>query len=237
MRGGSERVFFGEMDMMKTNGHEVAEFVRKHPENFHSHYSQFFPPNIITDKVNFSWSALKTVMEMMYSKNSKKGLDRLLGKITPDLAHVHNMYGRLTTSVLDLMNKKKIPVVMTLHDHKLICPTYLCMRNGKICEACGKGNYFRTVTNRCLKNSFAASAVVALESYYCNWFNKYKKNIRIFISPSMFLRNKLVKYGWPENRIRVVPNFINLHNSHQITNRENIFSILEDFQKKRELKH
>lgn len=210
LRGGSERVFFGEMELMKKNGHNVSAFSRKHPEDFTSLYSRFFPPDITTDKVRLSWEAIKTVKEMLYSGTAKQGLEMLLREVRPEIAHVHNMYGRLTTSVLDVLTENEIPVVMTLHDHKLICPTYRCMRNNRACEECAKGGYIKAVMNRCHKNSLAASAVVALESYYCRWFDKYGKNIRLFLSPSRFLGDKLIKYGWPESRIRIIPNFIHL---------------------------
>lgn len=210
LRGGSERVFFGEMALMKKNGHQISAFARKHPDDFPTVYSRFFPPDMATDRVRFSFEALKTVMEMLYSKSAKQGLSLLIKENKPEIAHVHNMYGRLTTSVLDVLTGNKIPVVMTLHDHKLICPTYRCMRNNQICEDCGNGNYYKAVARRCHKNSLAASGVVALESYYCSWFDKYKNNIRFFISPSRFLADKLINYGWPEDRIKMIPNFLSI---------------------------
>ncbi|MFH2093446.1 MAG: glycosyltransferase family 4 protein [Pseudomonadota bacterium] len=210
LRGGSERVFFGEMDLLKKKGHEITGFARNHPEDHPSPHHHFFPPDMATDRVRFSWDAIRSVGEMLYSRSAKKSLELMLKEVKPDIVHVHNMYGRLTTSVLDVLSQHKLPVVMTLHDHKLICPTYRCMRNEQVCEDCGNGKFFMAVLNRCHKNSYAASAIVAFESYYCTWFDKYLKNVMFFISPSCFLKNKLVEFGWPENRIKILPNFISL---------------------------
>ena len=99
---------------------------------------------------------------------------------------------------------------MTLHDCKLACPSYRFIRDGRVCEDCIGGRFYNCVLNRCHKGSYAASVLVAFESYYCDLLDKYRKNIRLFISPSRFLRQKLIESGWPAGMIRTVPNFINL---------------------------
>jgi glycosyltransferase involved in cell wall biosynthesis len=38
--------------------------------------------------------------------------------------------------------------------------------------------------------------------------NKYRKNVRFFISPSIFLKKKLVEFGWPQSQIAYIPNFV-----------------------------
>ena len=210
IRGGSERVFFGEMDMMKRHSHSVAGFARKHSLDIPSEYGHFFPPDITTEKISLSWEAVRTAKEIFYSFSAKDGLKKLICEFQPDIAHIHNMYGRLTSSVLDLLWDRKIPAVMTLHDYKLACPSYKLLFNNRICEDCKGALYYKAVKNRCHKESHWASAVIAIESYMNEWFKKYRKTIRYFISPSHFLRHKLIDFGWPENQIKTVPNFLNL---------------------------
>jgi len=210
IRGGSERVFFGEMDMMKRHGHSVAGFARKHSLDLPSEYGHFFPPDMKTDKISLSWEAVRTAKEIFYSVRAKDGLKKLISEFQPDLAHIHNMYGRLTSSVLDLLWDRKIPAVMTLHDYKLACPSYKLMFNSHICEDCRGALYYKAVKNRCHKESYWASAVIAIESYINEWSKKYRKKIKYFISPSHFLKNKLTDFGWSEDRIKFVPNFLNL---------------------------
>ncbi len=210
IRGGSERVFFGEMDMMKRHDHAVAGFARKHSLDLPSEYGRFFPPDIMTDKISLSWEAVRTIKEIIYSISAKDGLDKLIDEFKPDIAHVHNMYGRLTTSVLDLLSEKEIPTVMTLHDYKLVCPSYKLMFNNRICEDCKGAQYYKAVKNRCHKGSYLASVAIAMESYFNEWLKKYKKSIKYYISPSCFLKKKLIDFGWPENKIKFVKNFLDL---------------------------
>jgi len=196
------------MDLMQRKGHEVAGFARKHPSDIPSQYERFFPPDIVTDKISLSWDAVRTMKEIFYSRSARNGLEQVLSSFKPDIAHVHNMYGRLTTSVLDLLSEKKIPIVMTLHDYKLVCPTYLFMRNSRVCEDCKGDRFYMAVKNRCHKGSYAASAIVALESYMNAWLKKYRKYVAFFISPSLFLKDKLTECGWPADQIKHVPNFL-----------------------------
>ncbi len=208
IRGGAESVFFSEMGLMKDKGHEVVGFARRHEQDLPSPYSDYFPPEMKTDEVRISWSSFKTVKKIFYSAETRRKLHMLVRRTRPEIAHAHNIYGRLSTYVLDCLNEEGIPVVLTLHDYKLVCPTYNFICNHHICKDCKVHRYYRAVLKRCHKESYAASAVYALESYY-NWlFRKYEGRVGRYVAPSRFLKSKLIEYGWPEERISYVPNFI-----------------------------
>lgn len=208
LRGGSEQVYFSEMALLQAHGHEVFSFARKTDKDIPSDYSNLFPHDMRTDKLHFSFGGFRILREVIYSSESKKQLDKMLKEISPDVVHAHNIYGRLTTSVLDLMNKKNMPVVMTLHDYKLICPSYLLMSDNQICENCKGGKYYNAILKKCHKNSIVASAIYAFESWINNIFKKYKNNVCFFIAPSQFLRNKLIEFRWPAEQIVYIPNYI-----------------------------
>jgi len=208
LRGGSEKVFFGEMDLLKAHGHDVVAFARNTSRDIPATYSHLFPKDIKTDSTKLSFKSLSTLFEVVYSKTSREALQKLLKKINPDVAHAHNIYGRLTTSVLDSLHEKKCPVVMTLHDYKLICPSYKLMSGGRVCEDCKGGKYYHAIVNKCHKDSYIASAIYSFESWFNAFLNKYKDNVCYFIAPSQFLRNKLIEFGWSAEQIVYIPNYI-----------------------------
>jgi glycosyltransferase involved in cell wall biosynthesis len=207
LRGGSERVLFDEMRMLQEEGHETAVFTRAYPKNQSVRYERFFPDEIQRDKFSVSLKGIRTVREMIYSRQARQGLQYLLREFKPDLVHAHNIYGGLSTSVLDALKEKNIPTVMTLHDLKLFCPSYLMLNHGRICERCKGSRFYQAVITKCHKNSYVASAVYASESYVSHLFRKYDM-IRRFIAPSMFLREKAIAYGWNGDKIEYIPNFI-----------------------------
>ncbi len=208
MRGGSERVFFSEMALLQKNGHRLFGFARRTAHDLPSDWSHFFPEDIQTDSVSVSLRAFGLLKEIVYSQKSRAALSKLLAETKPNIAHAHNIYGRLTTSVLDCLAEHAIPAIMTLHDYKIICPNYKLLSANRICEACKGGAYYHAMLNRCHKNSLPASCVYAFESYFNDKLNKYSKNVRLFLSPSRFLKSKLEEFGWPDEKVVYLPNFI-----------------------------
>ena len=57
-------------------------------------------------------------------------LDALLAARRPDVAHLHNIYHQLTPSIIATLSRRGVPVVMTLHDYKLVCPSYTMFAHG-----------------------------------------------------------------------------------------------------------
>ena len=209
-RGGAENIFLSEFVLAKNNGHCPYIFTRKFPKNLPSANDSFFPGEVLTDNISFSVNGFKSLLNIFYSPISKKKLRDFLRFFPIDIAHIHNIYGRLTTSVLDCLNEFRIPTVMTLHDYKTICPNYKMMHHEKICEDCKPHRYFQAILNKCHKDSYIASAIYSLETYFNYYFKKYLKNINFFISPSKFLKTKLIDYDFPSDRIVYIPNFIAL---------------------------
>jgi len=205
LRGGSERVLFEEMRMLRDAGHDVAAFTRTYKLNQSTPHDRFFPAEIQRDRYSFSMSGLRTVREILYSSSARQGLRRLLEEFKPDLVHAHNIYGGLSTAVLDALKETKTPAVMTLHDLKLLCPSYLMLDHGRVCERCKGNRFYHSILTRCHKDSYLASAVYAAESYLCRFFLKYD-SVKLFIAPSQFLLNKHREFGYDAAKFVHIPN-------------------------------
>jgi len=210
LRGGSERVLFEEKRLLEENGHKVVVFSRAHPKNEYSEYADYFTPFV--DWQNLSLlKKVPAAINIIYNQQTGKSFLKFLEEFKPDMIHAHIIYGGLTTSILDAAQRKHIPVVMTLHDYKLICPSYLMLNRGNICEDCMGGKFMYCLFNRCHKESFTASLIYCIESYLNKWLRKYDK-IHYLICPSLFSLKKHAENGIPEERMVYIPNFINYVN-------------------------
>jgi len=89
-----------------------------------------------------------------YNFEAKRKLAKLIREFRPDVAHLHNIYHHLSPSIIGVLQKIKIPIVMTLHDYALVSPNYNLYANGRIWEASKGGKYWRCFTDRCIKNSY-----------------------------------------------------------------------------------
>ena len=207
LKGGAERVLFEEKKILEANGHRVEVFSQTHPSNESSQYADYFLP--FKDWRNVSLlGKVPTALNIMYDRRTGRSFQRFLEATQPDLVHAHNIYGGLTTSIIDAAQRRNVPVVMTLHDYKLICPSYLMLNRGSVCEDCQGTRFIHCLLSRCHKESLAASGVYCIESYLNRWLGKYDA-VRYFICPSRFSLKKHAELGVPENRLLYIPNFIN----------------------------
>src|SRR3954466_3997427 len=140
-----------------------------------------------------------------WSPRSYRALARVVDEVRPDVAHVHHVFERLTTSVLDALRRRGVPTVMTLHDYKPVCPNYRLFTDGAPCTRCLSGRYLEVVRHRCLEGSRWRSVAAAVEAYAARIRGLYRRVDR-FIAPSAFLRDRVVAGGLPAARIDVLPN-------------------------------
>lgn len=208
LRGGSERVFFDEIQLLEENGHVVAPFTRTFEKNFPSKFANFFLDPIEYENVSFS-RKIRAASELIYSSECRRRAGALIDQIKPDLIHCHNIYGRLTTGLLDAARQHDVPVVMTLHDYKLVCPAYLMLRNGEVCGQCQGSTFFHCVRHRCHKGSLLPSLVYTAEAYLARFFDKYR-GVRFFACPSRFILAQHREIGIAEDRLVHLPNFIHI---------------------------
>ncbi len=213
-RRGAETYLFDLSAVLRAKGHDVAEFAMQHPENETSPWSQYF-----VSPVDYSGSSVrknvKAAMRMLWSREAQHKLEMLLDQFQPDVAHLHNIYHQLSPSILNTLKKRGIPIVLTLHDYKLICPNYELFTENEICNRCKGHRYYNAMLHNCVKDSKALSALAMFEMYLHKALQVYEKQVDCFISPSQFLRNQIMDWGEQVKRLEVIPNFISLDNHHK----------------------
>lgn len=205
-RGGAEQHVFALRELLKARGHEVMEFAMADGRNIDSAYSRFFVSPIQSERVRFDWQGVRTVARFLYSFEAARKLDALLKRERPDIAHVHNIYHQLSPSILRVLRKHKVPIVMTLHDYKLLSPNYLLYHHGHIADP-DTENLAQCVTHRSVKDSWAASLVCALETWLHRRLRLYE-NVNAFISPSAFLRDLFTRHRPSLSPIHHIPHCI-----------------------------
>ena len=201
-------MFFDTAELLQKYGHQIAYFAMASPNNIPSPDADYFVPYVDLNQTRGLVNQLKLAGQIIYSLEAKRKITELLEHKKPNLAHLHNIYHQLSPSILGAIKRKKIPIVMTLHDYKLTCPVYTLMRDGKICEECKGGKYYKVVQNHCTKGSRAKSVVNMIEMYLHHTVFRVYNQVDVFISPSRFLKHQIEAMGFPGNIVHL-PNFIN----------------------------
>lgn len=207
-RGGSEAVYFGHAELFERSGWENAYFSMRHPENTPSPWSKYFVDEI---QYGHSYSAIQKAakaIHVIYSFDARKRLGDLLNDYPADVAHLHNIYHHLSPSILPVLADRGIPVVLTAHDLKIACPSNRMYVNGETCERCKVHKYYQAVNRRCIQDSRLASAIIALESTLHWALRSYRRHVNRIVSPSRFMIEKFVEWGWPRDLFAHVPNYV-----------------------------
>ncbi len=204
--GGIESNMLRTAELLERHGHEVIFFCMQHPQGLSSKFSNYFVS--YTDlKSGGLIKKFKMAGRVLYSVEARKKLGSLLNDHPVDIAHLNNFHHHLSPSILFELRKRKIPVVMSLQEYKMVCPSYRMLDRDKVCELCKSGKFYNSARLRCHKDSFSKSLLVALESYlHRNILHSYK-DVKYYICPSKFIIEKLREMGLKGNFVHL-PYFI-----------------------------
>lgn len=144
----------------------------------------------------------------IYSRSGVKEMGRILEREQPDVVNVHNLYPFISPAALWECKRRGIPVVMTIHNFRLMCPTGLFMRDNAPCELCReRHNEWGCVRYNC-EHSMLKSIGYALRNAASRWRKDYLNCVDRFACITDFQRQKLISYGYPAEKIVVIPNTI-----------------------------
>lgn len=213
LNGGSETVFFQERNFLINRGHKIYDFAMEHPKNFSSEYSDYFVPNVDYrkglrgNKLALFFKRCRIAFDLIHNREALKRLNSLIQNEKPDIAHLHNIYHQLTPSIIPLLKNAGIRVVLTLHDYKLICPSYLMINNDTICNKCQGKHFWHATLQKCQEDSYFKSLLLSIEAYWHKWARNYE-SVDLFLSPSKFIAELAARYRIDKRKIKVLHNGI-----------------------------
>ena len=189
---GEEAVVDAQIKLLEENGHTVVSYFRSSAE------LETMP----LGKVKAFFLGLK---------NSKAIADikQIIIDEKPDLAHVHNLYPIISPAILPVIKSFGIPIAMTIHNYRLLCPNGLFFTKGAVCEKCtGATKELNSIINNC-EGSVLKSTGYALRNFWARITKKYENYIDSYLCLNDFQKDKLVQNGFDEAKCKVIPNFYN----------------------------
>jgi glycosyltransferase involved in cell wall biosynthesis len=189
--GGEDAVFKTEVAMLKKYGHEVYVYERSNKEIKKGLFLR-----------------IKQLFSLCWSKSSYDEIRSIIRTFKPSVAHFHNTFFMMTPSVFDACRDEGVPVVVSLHNFRLVCANGLFLREGKVCQLCHSKSQINGILSRCYRKSFFLSALVANMIRYhwkrLTWINKVDR----FIVASEFTGKQFVNLGIPADKIMLKPHFV-----------------------------
>jgi len=189
--GGEDGFFRSEIAMLKSFGHEVCAYERHNNEIKSGILSRF-----------------SHASSLRFSRSAYDQARSLVRSFKPDVAHFHNTFFVMTPAVFYACKDEGVPVVVSLHNFRLMCINGLFFRDGKPCEDCLRGARISGVFHRCYRDSLTFSMIAADMINY-HWRRKtWDKTVDHFVVETEFTKGKYVQAGIPSAKVTVLPNFI-----------------------------
>lgn len=207
--GGVESYLGALSRLLELQGHIVVPFAMSHPQNWATPWQSFFVSQVEYQQAGMG-QRLRAAGRALFSVEAYRKVRQLCRAAKPDVAHVQHIYHQLSPSVLYALTHAGVPIVQTLHDYKLVCPNYKLYipQRRELCHRCRGGRFYHAAWFNCLNYGRMASVLAMVEAYVCGLLKPYQKLVKHFITPSAFLRDRIVEAGIPAERVSVVYNFV-----------------------------
>ena len=149
-------------------------------------------------------------IKAFYNLSSARKVSQCIKRFEPHVIHIHNLFFVASPSVLLIAKKYGIPIILTLHNYRLVCANALLLRDNKVCELCvNKTLPFAAVRYKCYRNSAVESALVVGVTGVHKILDTWRKVTRI-ITLTEFAKSKLLHSSLQPDtsQLKVVPNFV-----------------------------
>lgn len=189
--------------LLKSHGHEVAIFSQQYPLNEPSPWSKYWPSEF---KMKPSLNMIDSLLRPFGHGSVSKYFKAILDDFQPDVVHLNNIHSQLSPILAEIAHKRGIRVIWTLHDTKLVCPCYTCMRDGKWCEECFVDKH-AVLRYNCMTGGKLGSFIVYHEAK--KWrAERLLQFVDSFICPSQFMADTMTRGGYNADKLYVRSNFI-----------------------------
>lgn len=188
--GGEETVIANTTAVLQARGHSVTMAIRS---------SSGIEGNLL--------KKVAAGINGMYSFSAIAEIKRIIASERPDVIHVHGVYPQWSPSIFRTCRQMGVPTVLHVHCHYLTCPDWYHLRDGKICELCFGGHEQWCVLKNC-RGSYAESGAYALRSFVSRKMGFFTEHVGVFLAVSQFLKDRLIRADFPEERIQVLHNVV-----------------------------
>lgn len=197
-KGGENVVFEAECELLEKNGHTVEKVLF---DNLH---------------IKTSWNKFMAGIKSLYNFDSAAVVEDAIKSFKPDLIHVHNLFPLASPSIFYVAEKHAVPVIATLHNYRLICPSATLFHDGKIYEKSIHTVFpldpiFQGVYRNSVIQTASAVLMTGIHKLLGTWKNKVDRYIVLTdFAKRKFLNSSL---GVPAEKMVVKPNFTVDHGS------------------------
>lgn len=186
--GGEDAVVAGEADLLRAAGHEVRQVRARNPEG---------RVESLTSLAGSTWSL-----------RARAAIRALTERWRPDIAHIHNTWFAMTPSVLAGLDEAHVPIVVTLHNYRLVCAAATLFRDGRPCQDCVGTHPWHGVRHACYRGSRLQTVPAATSIAVHEQRGTWRRHPDLLLVLNDFARSVFIASGLPAELLRVKANFV-----------------------------
>ncbi len=185
--GGENKRVSEDLEMFKSEGHEVLLYSKKNVTNF-----------------------IQDIFELLISPFNPFvyfQLKRVINKFKPDVIHIHNTWYKLGPAAYFAIKISSANIFQSLHNLRFFCANAFMLRGGKECTKCLDSRLF-AIKYSCYKNK-VLSALSSLHYFIIAKINLFNQSNFYFFSPNFYF-DSLIKnlFGLKDANVIDFPNYV-----------------------------
>lgn len=191
--GGEDAVFETETELLARHGHFVERLIFESKEK-----KSFF-------------SKCMSMIKMYYNPDSARLLSSKIENFHPDIIHVHNFFPLASPSIFFVANRYQVPIIATLHNYRLVCPSAMLYHKHEIYEN-GLQSVFplEAICKGVYRNSILQTAALALMTTLHHWLGTWKYRVDRYVVLTHFAKTKFAASALriPDEKLIIKPNSV-----------------------------
>lgn len=120
--------------------------------------------------------------------------------------HLHNAFPVLGPRFFRWAIAKRVPIALTVHNHRFFCTNGLALRDKRVCRDCFSSKVaWRPLLHNC-NGEWKRTIYHSLALSEMRLGDLYRLGVKRFVAPSPYLQGELIRSGMPRERVRHILN-------------------------------
>ena len=203
LRGGEDAVVEQELDLLRQ--HHSVEMLRFQNQR--------------------GWKGAMQFLGSIWNIRAANKVKRKIQEFQPDVVHIHNWHFALGPLVFRAINKLGIPVLHTVHNYRLLCPSGILLHQGKLFTDSLRQSFpWKAVRNKVYRSSVSQTFWLGFVIWFHKKIGTWKK-IDTFVCLTPFTVNLFQQsnFGISKKQFTVKPNFTDASAELKYFQKENHF--------------
>lgn len=171
--------------------------------------SQYHELEVLYFQNQSGWKGAIQFLVSIWNINAAKKVSKKIIEFKPDIVHIHNWHFASGPLVFRTIHNLKIPIVHTIHNYRLLCPSGTLLNKGRLFKDSLKQSFpWASVKNKVYRSSYILTFWLA----FVVWFHKKTDTWKMIdcyvcLTSSAVTLFQQSNFGISEKRFTVKPNF------------------------------